>query len=168
MKFLVLALTVAAPVALAAGGAPDTSFYKTLAQGGMSEVELANLAQKKSSDPKVKDFAAMMVKDHSAANQKLQALASSKQVSLPSGAGAAEVAAKTKLDALSGESFDKSYIKSQVKAHEDTVKLLEKEISSGQDADAKSFAEAVLPTVKHHLQAARTLAAEEGIKVAGT
>ena len=53
---------------------------------------------------------------------------------------------------------------SRLKAHERTVDLLEKEISSGQDADAKAFAQSVLPTVKHHLEAARTLASEAGVK----
>jgi predicted outer membrane protein len=46
------------------------------------------------------------------------------------------------------------------------VSLLETEISSGQDADAKAFAESVLPTVKHHLRAVRELASEEGVKSA--
>jgi putative membrane protein len=67
---------------------------------------------------------------------------------------------------LSGDNFNKSYIESQLKAHEKTVSLLEKEISWGQDADAKAFAQSVLPTVKHHLQAVRILASEEGMKVA--
>jgi putative membrane protein len=53
-----------------------------------------------------------------------------------------------------------------LKAHEKTVDLLNKEISSGQDADAKAFAQSVLPTVEHHLQAVRTLASEEGVKAA--
>jgi len=74
---------------------------------------------------------------------------------------------KSTLESLHGERFDKSYIKSQVKAHEDTVALLEKEIASGQDPDAKAFAQSVLPTVQHHLEAARSLAVEEGVSAAG-
>ena len=109
----------------------------------------------------------MMVKDHSAANQKLKTLASSKDLTLPSDTSTTQKATKTELEALSGDSFNKSYIKSQVKAHEDAVKLLKKEISSGKDGDAKEFAESVLPTVEHHLEAVRSLAAEEGVKVAG-
>jgi len=33
-----------------------------------------------------------------------------------------------------------------------------------QDAAAQTFAEALLPTVRHHLQAARTLASEQGMR----
>lgn len=167
MKFVILALAAAAPLALAAGNPPDTSFYRALAEGGMTEVDLAKLAEQKSENPKIKDFAAMMVKDHSAANEKLESLASSKRVPVPKTLGASQMATKSRLESLNGESFDKSYIKSQVKAHEATVKLLETEISSGQDTDAKALAESVLPTVRHHLEAARSLAVEEGVKVAG-
>ena len=167
MKFVILAtLAAAAPLAFAADNSPDTSFYRTLAQGGMAEVDLGKLAGQKSNDPKVKSFAEMMVKDHSAANQKLESLASSKHVALPKTLDASHEATKTKLEALSGNSFDKSYIESQLKAHEKTVSLLETEISSGHDADAKAFAESVLPTVKHHLDAVRELASEEGVKSA--
>jgi putative membrane protein len=166
MKLMVLlTLTAAVPLAApTANSSPDASFYKAAAQGGLSEVDLATLAQERSTDPKVKDFAAMMVKDHSAANEKLEALASSKNVSLPSSGGAAERATKTQLEALSGAAFDKSYIKSQLKAHTDTVALLKKEISTGQDAQAREFAQSILPTVQSHLKAIRTLAMEDDVK----
>lgn len=60
--------------------------------------------------------------------------------------------------------FDKSYIKSQGKAHTKTMALLRKEISSGQDTDAKAFARSILPTVQSHLKAIRTWAAEDDVR----
>jgi putative membrane protein len=165
MRSLVIAVLTAAPLAaFAAGGSPDESFYKAAAAAGIGEVDLGNLAAQKSSNPQVKDFAAMMVKDHSAANEKLRALASSKDISLPTGAGAANTVTKGKLEVLTGEAFDKSYIKGQVKAHVDTVRLLHKEIASGQDADAKAFARSVLPTVQAHLKSARAIEAQQSGK----
>ncbi len=50
----------------------------------MAEVEAGNLARQKSNNAKVKDFAAMMVKDHTAANDTLKSLAASKNITLPS------------------------------------------------------------------------------------
>ncbi len=55
------------------------------------------------------------------------------------------MATKAKLEVLSGSTFDKSYIKSQISAHRDTIALLRKEISSGQDPDAKAFASEIYP-----------------------
>lgn len=157
MKYLaaVLALPV---LALAAQTNPDTHFYRTAAAGGIGEVAMGRIAEQKGSDPKVKEFAAMMVKDHSAANEELKSLAASKNVSLPDGPGARADAEKAKLDLLSGASFDKSYIRNQVAAHKSTIALLNKEISSGRDDDAKAFARKILPTVRSHLKAANELA----------
>jgi len=163
MKTLLTCVLLTAPIlAPAASGDPDAGFYHKLAQGGLTEVELGKLAQEKATDPKVRDFAAMMVKDHSAANQELQRLATSKNISLPEHVSASQAASKTKLHALSGSTFDKSYVKSQVAAHKDTVKLLNKEIESGKDPDAKAFAQKVLPKVNEHLKAIDQIAATEG------
>jgi putative membrane protein len=106
----------------------------------------------------------MMVKDHSAANQELKSLAASKNVSLPDGPGVAAQAKKAKLEALSGSTFDKAYLANQIKAHQSTVTLLQTEISSGKDPDAKAFAQKVLPTVQSHLSAAEKIADSLRIK----
>jgi len=162
---LLVAPLMAAPLAaLGAATNPDGHFYTAAARGGLGEVELARLAQEKSSDAKVKDFAGMMIKDHSAANEELLSLAASKSIKLPTGPGTRVDAQKVKLEALSGSGFDKAYIKDQVKAHRDTVALLKKEISSGQDEDAKAFARKVLPTVEDHLKAIDSIADSVGIK----
>jgi putative membrane protein len=76
-----------------------------------------------------------------------------------------QMAAKAKLNVLSGETFDKSYVKGQISAHQDTIALFQKEISSGQDADAKAFASATLPTVRAHLQAITSIATAMGVAV---
>jgi putative membrane protein len=73
------------------------------------------------------------------------------------------MAAKAKLEVLSGDSFDKSYIKSQVAAHRQAVALFRKEAASGQDAQAKAFAAATLPTLKSHLQKIDGIATEAGV-----
>lgn len=165
MNYLVICALLAAPVvALAAESNPDSRFYTAAAEGGMGEVELARLAQEKSSDSKVKDFAAMMIKDHSTANEELQTLASGKSIKLPSGVGVRVDATRLKLEALSGATFDKSYIKNQVKAHRETIALLKKEISSGHDADAQAFARKILPIVQGHLKAIETLASANGVE----
>jgi putative membrane protein len=165
MKTLFACALLALPtLVLAASEDPDSSFYKALAHGGLDEVELGQLAQKKATDPKVRDFGAMMVKDHSAANDDLKALAASKNVNIPEHVSATAEASKTKLHLLSGSAFDHYYVKNQISAHESTVSLLNKEIASGRDPDAKAFAQKVLPTVKSHLQVINQIAAEEGIQ----
>jgi putative membrane protein len=161
---LLLSVLAIPCLALGAGGTPDSSFYKSLAQGGLAEIDLGQLASEKATNPSVKDFGTMMVKDHSAANEELKTLAASKGITLPSGPDAATHAKKIELEALSGGSFDKSYVSNQIKAHKDTVSLLQKEISSGQDAEAKAFAQKALPTVQAHLKAVEKIADSLAIK----
>ncbi|HEX3913487.1 MAG TPA: DUF4142 domain-containing protein [Steroidobacteraceae bacterium] len=160
-----LAFLLATPLAAFAAAPPDASFYKHAAEGGIAEVAAGHLAEDKGSSQQVKDFGAMMVKDHTAANEKLQSLAASKNITLPTTAGVAQMAAKAKLDALSGDTFDKSYVKGQISAHRQTIGLFRKEMSSGQDADAKAFAKETLPTIRAHLKAVDAIAASMGLKI---
>ncbi|MGL1585774.1 DUF4142 domain-containing protein, partial [Vibrio parahaemolyticus] len=49
-------------------------------------MDAGTLAQNKGSSQAVKDFGAMMVKDHSAANDKLKSIAAGENVTLPTSA----------------------------------------------------------------------------------
>ena len=164
MKAIYLSILLISPALVwAAEKTPDSSFYKNAAEAGISEVEAGKLASEKATDTKVKDFAAMMVKDHTAANDKLKDIASGKGVTLPTTASVAQMASQAKLKVLSGETFDASYIKAQIKAHQETAALLKKEIASGGDAEAKAFAKTTLPVVQAHLKAIREIAASKGL-----
>ena len=122
------------------------------------------MAQEKSTNPGVKQFGAMMVKDHSAANAKLKALAATKGVDLPTSSSIGQMATATKLKILSGETFDKSYVKGMIDDHKEDIKEFQEEAASGQDPEAKAFAKATLPTLQKHLKHIEAVAAKSGIK----
>jgi putative membrane protein len=166
MNRLTLSALLFIPLSALAAEAQDTSFYTAAAHGGLEEVEAGRLAQDKSSDPRVKEFAAMMVKDHSTANDELKSIAAQQNVTLPTSPSLKQQAAKTKLEALSGESFDKAYVKDQVSAHRSAVALFKKEIASGHDAAAKTFARKTLPTLRAHLKSIDSLARGMGVRTA--
>ena len=163
LLLLALAMALPQPALLAAVENPDSAFYKNAAEGGMAEVELGKLAQEKSSSQGVKDFGAMMVSDHSAANEKLKGIAATKGVNLPTSPSMGQVATKTKLEVLSGSAFDKSYIKGMIKDHEEDIKEFQKEAASGRDPDAKAFAKASLPMLRAHLKKIQSIAASAGV-----
>jgi putative membrane protein len=163
MKIHLLILACALPLVAYAADNPDSSFYKHAAEAGLAEVSDATLATQSATDPKLKDFAAMMVKDHSAANDKLSALAGTKNISLPTSASVSQMATHAKLKLESGDTFDKAYIKDQISAHLATLRLLRKEIAMGQDPDAQAFAKSVLSTVQGHLKAINAIAAADGV-----
>lgn len=129
----------------------DAKFTTQAAVGGMAEVELGKLALEKSSNPQVKEFATMMVKDHGMANTELMAIAKQKNITLPS---TVDDEHKKKMDDLSkktGADFDKAYVSAMVDGHKSTLKLMEDESKNGKDADLKSFATKTAPIVQSHL-----------------
>ncbi len=162
-RLLALTALVVPLIAYAAEGTPDASFLKSAAEGGTAEVQDGMLAQDKGSSQAVKDFGAEMVKDHTAGNEKVQSLAASKDVKLPDHASMMQMAEHKKLDALSGKSFDDQYIKGQVTAHRETIKLFRKEASSGKDPQVRDLAKEMLPTLERHLRKIEKIATEAGV-----
>ena len=161
--FAAASLVLLCPLVAYSAEIPDAKFYRDAAEGGMAEVAMGNLALQKAQSPSVKDFGAQMVKDHSAANEKLKALAESKNITLPANPSVAEMEAKSKLQVLSGQAFDKSYIKGMIQDHEEDIAEFKKEAASGQDPDARAFASATLPTLEAHLKKIQAIAANAGV-----
>ena len=139
----------------------DDAFFQKLAEAGMAEVAAGKLAENKGVSAEVREYGAMMAKDHAAAHQKLEKLAITKGVTLPATAGEENLAAIKTLQSMEGARFDPAYIESQVKAHEEAVQLLKMEIAGSQDADTRAFAEQLLPTVESHLKEAYHLAGKD-------
>jgi putative membrane protein len=170
MKHFAASFVLLFPLAAISAEIPDAKFYRDAAEGGLAEVAMGNLAQQKAQSSSVKEFGAQMVKDHSAANEKLtaaneklKALAESKNITLPANPSVDEMEAKSKLQALSGQSFDKSYIKGMIKDHEEDIAEFKKEATSGQDPDARAFARATLPALEAHLKKIQAIAANAGV-----
>jgi putative membrane protein len=164
MRYLAASFVLLCPLIAFSAEIPDAKFYRDAAEGGMAEVAMGNLAQQKAQSPSVKDFGAQMVKDRSAANEKLKTLAQSKNITLPANTSVAEMEAKSKLQVLSGQAFDKSYIKGMIQDHEEDIAEFKKEAASGQDPDAKAFANATLPTLEAHLKKIQAIAAGAGVR----
>jgi putative membrane protein len=156
---LLIALTASA----VAWSYPDESFYKALMEGGIAEIDAANLALDKSANVKVKEFASMIIMDHTLSNNRLKALAALRRARLPSSASAAQQAIHAKLALVSGRLFDQLYIRDQIDTHQELLDRVNDEMASGKDAKAKAFAQEILPTLETHLKLIRVLAAGEGV-----
>src|SRR5215204_1093513 len=130
----------------------DHKFAMAAAMGGMAEVELGRLAAQKGASDEVRQFGQRMVDDHSKANEELMRVASSKGLTPPAALDAKHQAEMQKLSALSGEKFDREYVKMMIKDHKKDVSEFQKEASRGADPDIKAFASSTLPTLQEHLQ----------------
>ncbi len=64
---------------------------------------------------------------------------------------------QSKLQNLSGEQFDRAYMKAMVKDHEEDVKEFQKEANDGKDPQIKDFASRTLPILQGHLDKAKSV-----------
>ena len=128
----------------------DTLFVREAAIGGLTEVKSAELAEKKASSAKVKSFAEKMVQDHTKANHELEQLAKQKGITVPTALDNEHQAKIDQLSSLSGDAFDKAYLKQQLAGHEKMLKLMEDEADNGKDPQLKSFAVKTKNVVSEH------------------
>ncbi|WP_276369384.1 DUF4142 domain-containing protein [Chryseolinea sp. H1M3-3] len=135
----------------------DAEFAVSAAEGGMLEVQLAQLALTKATSPKVKEFAQSMVDDHSKANEELKSLAQSKNITLPTTLSEEKQKDYNDLAEKSGADFDKAYSEFMVKDHKDDVSKFKKAADNAEDGDIKSWAAAKVPVLEHHLSMAESL-----------
>ena len=120
-------------------------------------MKLGELAVHNGTRADVREFGQMMVKDHSAINDDLKALAAKEGVTLSDSLDAKHQAMVDKLAALTGSAFDAAYVAAMVKGHKMDAKEFKAESASTTDADIKSFVDKSLPIVQMHLEHIKAL-----------
>jgi putative membrane protein len=170
MKIKILSCTAVAGLALGLapaqaqtihhhkGGITDALFAKKAAAGGLTEVELGQLATQNGGTQEVKDFGAKMVTDHGKANDGLKAIASKDSLTIPDKPTADQQALIDKLTKETGKEFDSNYIRAMVRAHIADKALFAEEADSAKNQDLKVFAQDTLPVIKEHLSMIETMA----------
>lgn len=134
----------------------DADFAVKAADAGMLEVELGRLALKNASSPKVKEFAQMMIDEHSKNNAELMDAAKKKNISLPAGLSEKCQKKYSELSEKKGTDFDKEYMSAMVDGHQDVLDEFNKQAEKGNDADLKAWAQSKVDGIKMHLETAKT------------
>ncbi|HEX7815051.1 DUF4142 domain-containing protein [Dyella sp.] len=139
----------------------DAMFVRKASEAGAAEVALGKLGQAQGKSDQVKQFAAQMVKDHTAANDELSTIASEKSLAMASDPSTKDTAFAKKLATKQGAAFDTAFSRKMLADHKKAVALFQQEADSGKDSDLKAFAAKTLPTLKHHLDMAQALGSEK-------
>jgi putative membrane protein len=128
----------------------DKNFVLAVAADGLTEVKLGEIAKQRATSPSIKEFAATMVRDHTAADDDLKNIAASHNLQLPTELDKDHQAQVDKIIKLNDGQFDQAYLDQMIAAHKKAVAALEGE--EGTNAgDLKDWTERTLPTIKHHL-----------------
>ena len=122
------------------------------------EIESSKIAQSQASNAKVKDFASMMIKDHTKSTAELKSIAAKENITLAPPTLSTEM--QSKIDALKmtkGGEFDTLYLSQQVPAHEAALKMMQDYAATGDNEAVKGFATKASTVVQKHLDEARNL-----------
>lgn len=128
----------------------DVKFVKTAASDGMGELKVAELGVKKAENADVKAFAEMLVKDHTANNMELKALAEKKGVDVSSIVEEKIVNKVKDLEKQSGPGFDEAFLKFMEKDHKDCIDKFEDGQKNVRDGDVKAYIDKTLPVLRAH------------------
>ena len=109
-----------------------------------------------------KEFADMMVMDHTKANEELKALAKTKNISLPDSLNEDSKTKWADLAKATGKDFDKAYVSAMVDDHKKTVSMFEDASKNLKDPELKAFVDKTLPVLKGHLT--KITAINDGMK----
>jgi putative membrane protein len=150
----------------------DADFVADAATAGMTEVRLGELAQQNAQSNDVKQFAEMMVRDHTKGGEALKQVATQHSIRVPSQPKEGQSELVNHLSQLRGADFDREYMEAMVDNHEDVVDLLQSRANEDRVGEGKGtvrpersddpveaalnqWAAKTLPTTRHHLDEAR-------------
>lgn len=136
----------------------DQQFVDFAAQTDMVEANLGQLAQSKASAQGVKDFGQTLTADHTADYGQLINAAHQSNLNVPTAIDSEHN--KVMIDPfqkLNGAAFDKRFIHEMIAGHTKAIAIYTKEAGDAQNAALKAYAQAALPTLQKHLDAAKGL-----------
>jgi putative membrane protein len=151
-----------AGVLLAAGPAvaqdkAEQGFVTKAIQSNLAEVQMGKLAEQKGQDSRIRDFGKTLEQDHSANNQKAEALAQSLNITPPKAPDAEQKRMYERMSKLSGANFDREFASHMVTDHRKDIAEFSQEAKSS-NAQVANYATQTLPDLKKHLQIAEGLA----------
>src|ERR1700761_5375392 len=101
----------------AAAANPDQKFVDMAAQTDMTEAHLGQLAETNASSQAVKDYASMLVSDHTKDYTQLSMIATKAGLTVPKGLDAQHEKIVAPFEKLKGAAFDKRYSHQMVVGH---------------------------------------------------
>jgi putative membrane protein len=153
----------AATWAAESAGPSDAQIAAIVVTANQLDIDAGKLAQTKASAKEVKDFAQLMITDHSGVNKSATELVTKLKVT-PEPNDTSKSLQKggddnlSSLKQLSGAAFDKAYVDHEVVYHQAVLDAVDKTlIPSAKNAELKALLVKVRPAFLAHLQHAKQL-----------
>ena len=118
----------------------DGEFVHDMAFKNMAEIELSRMALEKATSAEIKAFAQMMIRDHSAAGDKLKSIVAGHSIEWPTQLDDKHRETADELAKKQGVDVDRDYVKAMVDGHQDFAAKLESRLDVQSLADWKTAA----------------------------
>ena len=171
MKIRTFALTTALLACTGAASAfaqgfsdKDKSFLKDSTQDNLAEIKMAEMTVRTTKNPAIKAFAEQMIQDHNALLAGAKPVALKAGVTPPTTTSAKAEAEYIKLKALTGETYDKSYVKTMVADHHEDLDKVKQENASTANPDMKKLTAHAADVIAGHTQKIEKIALNMGVK----
>ena len=125
--------------------AAESGVLNDLHASNLTEIAAGKLGQKSAVAPAVKAYARMLVKDHTAADAKVRALAKRRSVTLVS--TARDI---SNLEAHSGASFDRAFLAMMVTGHGEAIEKVKRAQQTCEDTEVRKLLDETLPRLEKH------------------
>ena len=158
-----LAFTLRTAAATSSAVALDDPTIVAIFDGAnTADIETGELAAKMGSTKTIRDFGAMLARDHKNVRQQGRALAKKLGVTptppKPDEGAMAHAAAMKKLSALKGAEFDKAFLQHEVGYHDAVIAAVTKTVLPAiQNAELKTLVTTVAPAFVAHRDAAKNM-----------
>jgi putative membrane protein len=125
---------------------------------GRYEIQASRMAMYRAASPQVRDYAQMLVDHHTRSHNALMELVRDWGMRLPGVLPRGKHARLGRLAAATGDDFDRMYIRLVgIEDHQADIALFERASREARDPEFRDWAGKALPTLRSHLEAARSL-----------
>ncbi|MGF7078990.1 DUF4142 domain-containing protein [Mucilaginibacter sp. UYCu711] len=132
-------------------GKDDALFITQVAEGCLAEIKIGLLAKQKGTDKRVKNMGAIMVKDLTKGKARLEMLAHSKNITLPTAIDSVDEKSIAELAKKSGKDFDHAYLDKTRDDYKKAMVLFQATAKNAFDPQIKQFASRNILTIQRHL-----------------
>lgn len=135
----------------------DQSFLTMAAEADMTSAHIGQMAEERSDNSKVKEFAKTLVQDHTNDYKQLGYLGVKTSDTIPNAIDRSNERTIAALEHYRGKTFDQRFLSQLYAEHQRLVHVFKEESEHGSNPAIRAYANKTLPTIERHLQDAHNL-----------
>lgn len=136
---------------------PEDQFLLKAARANNAVVRMAELVEARSENPKVEEFARLVLADHKKAGDKLGEIAKRRNVGVAAGLEQPTKDEVDRLSKLKGPEFDKAFLDAFIRGHEACLKHCDEVATAGKEETTLGFGKECKAMIERHLKQAKEL-----------